>query len=299
MYKVLMMAFAKGQESKEVVIHRYIGVAPVTILAVNPTKAELEKIYGSQLDKAPEYLGETTINEEKFPQVRIDFLVRTDAEKCNGIDMQSKLSFFLARTPDYNKDKTKVRVINKYGEDAWLPVEHAQAGTTPDNMSWYSMDGARIAYRGERDLTDFLKNFLVIPGRTYTDRQSGEKKVIPNLADAEAQLGQVEAYFKGDFTEIRDIIASQPTNKVKLCFGVKTTDDNKLYQDVFTRKTLRLRVTDYSRLDEEIQNAKANGSYPNTEFSVEPLHEYTVAATQFSQPDPAGAPAQPAGGWYN
>ena len=29
MYKVLFMAFAKGQESKEAIIRRYIGVAPV------------------------------------------------------------------------------------------------------------------------------------------------------------------------------------------------------------------------------------------------------------------------------
>ena len=42
----MFMAFAKGKESVEAApVKRYIGVAPVTVLAVNPTKAELEKIF--------------------------------------------------------------------------------------------------------------------------------------------------------------------------------------------------------------------------------------------------------------
>ena len=40
------MAFAKGTESKDGnKVVRYIGVAPVFVLAVNPNKAELEKLY--------------------------------------------------------------------------------------------------------------------------------------------------------------------------------------------------------------------------------------------------------------
>ena len=49
------MAFAKGAESKEGnKIARYIGVAPVFVLIVNPNKAELEKLYNTQLENDPE-----------------------------------------------------------------------------------------------------------------------------------------------------------------------------------------------------------------------------------------------------
>ena len=42
----LFMAFATGKESTESNgVKRYIGVAPVFVLAVNPSKAELEKLY--------------------------------------------------------------------------------------------------------------------------------------------------------------------------------------------------------------------------------------------------------------
>lgn len=287
--KVVFMAFAKGQESKEAVgIKRYIGVAPVQIVAVNPTKTELEKLYGTEVT-APEYRGKNKIGEEEFENIRLDFFVKTVPEKEGDAELLSKITFFLTNTPEYNKDKTKARVINKYGEDAWLPIDNIKAGTTPDNMTWFNTSGMRPAYRGEKDLTAFLKNFLVIPNRTYTDK-NGERKNIANLADAEAQLGEVAKYFTGDISEIREIISSQPTNKVKLCFGVRTTDDNKQYQDIFNRMTLRLRTTNYSKLDEEIQNAKNNGAYPNTEFSVEPLHEYVVTPTEFTAPVATEAP---------
>ena len=40
------MAFAAGKESTEgSAVKRYTGVAPVFVLAVNPDKAELEKLY--------------------------------------------------------------------------------------------------------------------------------------------------------------------------------------------------------------------------------------------------------------
>ena len=60
----LFMAFATGKESTEGnVVKRYIGVAPVFVLAVNPSKAELEKLYDTELENAPEYISETVIGQ--------------------------------------------------------------------------------------------------------------------------------------------------------------------------------------------------------------------------------------------
>ena len=44
-----------------------------------------------------------------------------------------------------------------------------------------------------------------------------------------------------------------------------------------------------------MQNRKAAGAYPTTEFSIEPLHEYNVAATDFNSPenDPLGVGSAP------
>lgn len=292
---VVFMAFASGSESKENVRKLYIGVAPVFVLAVNPNKKELESLYGTELEEAPNYLGESEVGPEgdkkKVPQVRIDFFVKTDVEKC-GIETMTKVSFFLNKAYKYNRDSTKVMVINKYGETTWLPIECVKDGAAiPENMKWYDTSDMRPAFIGEAELTDFIKKYLNIPNKSFTTK-SGETKFISNLADAEARLDNIDKYFKGDFTELQSVIKLQPKNKVKVMFGVKTTDDNKQYQAVYTQMFLKNAVNDYSKLDKDFKERQANGSYTNTEFSVEPIHEYVVESTNFNN-DPLGVTSAP------
>ena len=282
----LFMAFATGKESTEgVAVKRYIGVAPVYVLAVNPNKAELEKLYDTELENAPEYIGEAEIGQEgnkhKVPQVRLDFIVQTDPEKCSGIDMKTKVSFFIKKEVRYNRDETKVQVINKYGETTWLPIENAKNGTVPENLSWFEAADFRAAFIGEEELTAFIKAYLNIPNKSYR-KKDGTVVELKDKSEAEARLDKIADYFKGDFSELRNVIALQPKNKVKCMFGVRTTDENKQYQSVYTQKFLKNNVTDYSKLDEELQERKANGAYPDTEFSICDLKEYSVEATEFA-----------------
>lgn len=280
------MAFGKGKESTEsAVVKRYIGVAPVSIVAVNPSKEDLEKIYDTELENAPEYLGESEVgpegNKSKKPQVRIDFIVQTDPKSCNGIEMKTKVTFFLVKEPRFNRDRTKIQVINKYGETTWLPIENAKAGTVPENLSWFEPADFRPAYMGEEELTSFIKCYLNIASKSYRNKK-GEVIELKDKSEAEARLDNIAEYFKGDFSELRTIINLQPNNKVKCLFGVKTTDDNKQYQAVYTQMFLRNRITDYSKLDKDVQDRKANGAYPSTEFEVCNLKEYTVEATELT-----------------
>ena len=68
------MAFASGKQTTDgSSVARYIGVAPVYVLGVNPTKAELEGFYNTSLEKDPEYTG----SKDNVPFVRIDFIVKT------------------------------------------------------------------------------------------------------------------------------------------------------------------------------------------------------------------------------
>lgn len=302
---VSFMAFATGSETKDVVRKLYTGIAPVFVLAVNPNKAELEKLYDREFEDSPNYIGETEIgpedNKTKVPQVRIEFIVKSDATKCEGIEMITRIPLFLNKAYRYNKDSTKVEVINKYGETTWLPIECVKDGAEiPDNMKWYDTSDMRPAYIGEAALTDFIKKYLNIPNKSFTNPKTKETKFIPNLKDAEARLDKIEDYFKGDFSELRQVIGLQPTNRIKCMFGVKTTSDNKQYQAVYTQKFLKVAVSDYSKLDEDLQNRKANGAYPDTEFSIEPLHEYNVEATDFNNNDPIGAGSAPSSSpWDN
>lgn len=206
----IFMAFATGSESTEGnVVKKYTGVGSVSVLAVNPDKETLEKLYNTTINDDPSYLSEVEVGPEgdkhTVPQVRIDFIVQTDPEKCNGIDMKTKIPFFITKEVRYNRDRSKVQVINKYGETTWLPIENAKSGTVPANLSWFEPADFRPAYIGEEDLTGFLKAYLNIPNKSYR-KSNGEVVELPNKADAEARLDKIENYFKGDYSELREAI---------------------------------------------------------------------------------------------
>lgn len=297
------MAFAAGKESTEgSVVKKYIGVAPVYVLAVNPNKAELEKLYDTELEKAPEYVGEAEVgsesNKKTVSQVRIDFIVKTDADKCKGIDMMTKVSFFLKNDVRYNRDETKVQVINKYGETTWLPVENAKNGTVPENLSWFEPADFRPARIGEEELTAFIKAYLNIPNKSFR-KKDGTVVELKDKSEAEARLDKIADYFKGDFSELKTVISLQPNNKVKCLFGVKTTAENKQYQAVYTQKFLKNNVSDYSKLDEELQDRKANGAYPDTEFETCDLKEYNIESTSFSETENSSVPSGDDSPWFS
>lgn len=292
----IFMAFAAGKESTEGTgIKRYIGIAPVTILAVNPTKAALEKLYGITLEKDPEYLDEIDVNGSKVKRMRLDFIVKTDPEKSNGIELITKVSFFINNMYAYYSEGTKVAMINKYGEVAILPEEDAKANITPANMSWFDTSDMRPAYVGEKELIAFLKAYLNIPNKSY-QKKDGTVVTLPNPADAEARLEKIANFFKGDISELKEAIALQPSNKVKVCFGVKNTEDNKLYQAVYTGMFYKNNVTDYSRLDKEIQDKKNSGYLANVEYAITPLKEYEVLPTNFDEA-PAASTDAPKAPW--
>ena len=303
------MAFGQGQVSTEGgSFKRYIGVASVYVLAVNPDKAELEKLYGRTLDKEPEYIGETEVgpegNKTKVPQVRLDFIVKVDSEKYldsqnQPLEFISKVSVFLGKSPRIGANSGKYQVIDKYGRTAWATVEDINAKRIPQytNGPANISEGYRAAYIGEEELIGFLKAFLNIPNVEKWEEKDGKRQVvglIDHPEDAEALLEHIDDYFKGDFTELRKIIGYQPNNKIKVLFGVKNTDDNKQVQTVYTRMFLKNNITDYSKLDKHVKEAQDGGALGNCIFDCTELHEYVVEATNFAAA-PGNVPFPPAG----
>ena len=293
---ISFMAFSAGKESSEGgAIKRYIGVAPVKVLATNPTKSELEALYGTTLEKDVEYTGTQNVDGKDVPYARIDFIVRTDAEKCDGIEMTTKVSYFIRKEYRFNGEKTKVQVIDKYGRTAWVTKEQANAHEIPEYKNGpANLDkDYRPCYVGEEDLTNFIKTYLNIPNvQKYVN---GKWELVDNPAECEARLDGIDKFFAGDFKELKEIMSYQPNNKVKVLFGVRTTDDGKQYQAAYTQMVLRNGVTDFSKLDKDLQERKANGAYSTTEFVVTPIHEYNVESTKVEDlPAATEAPA----GWF-
>lgn len=294
------MAIARGNESKEAQeFKRYIGVAPVFIKAINPTKEEHEALFNTTLEEAPSYLGKATdANGNEYDNARISVVFRPDEEKI-GFEMSLvTMALFVQNRFRYNRDNTKVQIIDKYGRTTWATVEEAKAKRIPVDKNGNPLNidkDYRPAYVGEEDLMAFVKAYLCIPEITTWD--ANNRTWVPNTAvkpeECECRFDNLANIFKGDFSEIKEALGFQPTNKVKVLLGVRTdAQTGRLYQSVYTRRFLRNAATNFNSLDKEIQemlnNAAETGRTVNTQYEVVPVHEYTVEATQFT-PSPATA----------
>lgn len=298
---VVLMAVSKGVASTEPSeAKRYYGVAPVFILGVNPTKAELSKIYGREITDDPIYVGNTKVgpqdNQVEVPQIRLDFIVKTDDTKC-GIEMINKITIYVAKAFKYNKDGSKVKVIDKYGRTAWPTIEEVKTHAIPQYSSGPAKIDAdyRPCYIGEDDLTELIINYLNIPG---VERYNAEtKSYVPstNPEESEARLDKIDDYFTGDVSELKEIINLQPNNKVKVMFGIKTTEENKQYETTYTHMFLKNHISDYSRLYKEIEQSQASGAFKNVTFLPGNLKEFVVESSTFTPPTATEAPKTPWG----
>ena len=304
------MAFSKGSATTEnTSFKRYIGVATVNIAAVNPDAKTLAAVYDRQeIGDEPSYLS----NYEGVDTCRVSFIVKTNPDKCGGIVSTNRIQFSLRNEWRYNRDKTKVQVIDKYGRTAWLNVG-TDIAFNPSNEKQFKVLGlptysngqkpdismdCRPMYPGEEALEQFIAVYMNIPQcRKYVDGKWVGKSEA-ELAECECRLDHIESYFKGDFSEIKDIISYQPNNAIKVLFGIKTAQDGKQYTDVYTRMFLSPRTFKYDRLEKDVNDAKAAGSYPMTEFEVCDIKEYVVDPSKVDMPDFTATPEASKASWF-
>lgn len=269
------------EESKG--FEKFIGIGAFQLLAVCPNKAELEAIYGRELEKTPEY--RTVDNETGVKGVRIDMFLKRVPCKGNTeeFDMLHKIAFFLKDTKIYNKEATSIKVINKYGRTTFIPIEHFEAHTLPANQEWFGLDYT-ACYPGQEELINFAVAYFAIPSLTYK-RTTGEIATIKEPTDAEVYFEDFTKFFQLDFTELRNFILRP--NKVKLLIGVKTTEDNKAYQDTFMGHFMKINTNSTLFIEKLVEEAKAVGKYQNTIFDYSPLHIMEENASTFA---PSTAP---------
>lgn len=273
------LAIGKTQESKEASegFKRYVGLASSYVLAVNPTKAELDELRGFESQGEPEYVKST----DEGKEVHVNFLVKTDPAANNGIEITNLLMFTLRNTPAYNNDKTKVQVIDDYGNATWADAEDAKNHKQLPTTARIDQTSYRMAANGEADLVAFLKTYLNVPNSL--DYINGEWVMSDLAGDGLFKLEHIKDYFNGDFSELKDALNLQPNNKVKLLYGVRTTDDGKQYQAIaardglFTYNSAGSRILE--KMDKRLTEMKQRGSYANTDFRICELQEYTIQPT--------------------
>ena len=291
---------------------RYVGVAQSKVVALNPSKKQLEEIYGREVQNDPEYFG--TDEETGVKWARLDFIVKTIPEACNGIELLSHATFTIRNEMYSNRDNTKVRVLDSYGNSTWMDTEAAKNHQKPLSSSGTPVKIAdyRIARRGEPELIDFLRKYISTPEQfeyvngvwslknlkheSELTKEEAEKDDLLTYEKCMMALDKedFENFFKGNVSALWDQLSARMKMEplaITLLYGVRTNEEGKQYQSVCTSYDMMLRKNYTSRmlqnLEKQLTNAKASGMYASTDYRVQELQEYDVKATNLEQPAPA------------
>lgn len=284
------MAIAKGQSLEQKEYKRYIGVCPVCVVAVNPNKEELEKLFNYTLEKEPSYVEDVERDGKKFKNIRISLVLKPTHKDMPLFTM----SFFITSNKVQSTKYGKYQIIDKYGRTTWATEDEIRNGIIPtfSNGSQAKIDkDYRIAYEGEENLTKFIKIFLGIPSIEKRDEATGSyvlnTEIDPSLCECRLDISTFPKLAKGDFSDIRDIIGYQPNNPIRVCLGVRTGEDGKQYQTVYTKEFASIKSKNFNKIEKainsDIKYAMDNGRSIDTEYAITPVREYVVTPTTFQQ----------------
>lgn len=277
-------------------VKKYIGVASVSILCVNPSNSVLRK-YGWEIsDDADEpkysYLKQND-NGEYEQYARVRFLLR-----INDLEDKPVVPYDIWIRPDFivGKNTGKCRVIDSFGRCAWATKEECKTRAIPQ----YSSGPAAISndykgcHPGQEKLIALLFKYLNITPLQIFDKKANNW--VNSKNPGRLTIDNWKNLCDGNAEEIAEYLSLQPDNRVKVIFGVRTTEDNKTYQVVLddcdgTTKMSFIgnAVTPDKNSGEYILARKRIDSFfeenPNTDcsFSAKPVREWTISPTDVQE----------------
>lgn len=262
---------------------KYMGYSAFEVLAINPTTDEIRKIYNSEDREAPAYVrktiakvkGEDKEVNQAMVQIHVKpFVLGEDAPILS-------FTMFIVDAPAVNSDGTKVKVIDKYGRTAWVTIEQFKNKQIPmyANGKPANIDADyRACKKGEEELIEFIKKYMNIPNCMKFNATDRSWSLIDTPEIAECSLENIDNMFKGDFSEIQQLMDVNPNGSIGLLIGIKMNPENgRLYHNVFTHQFPYVKF-DGSMTEKGIENlTKAveenQERYKNTTFMVQPLAE--------------------------
>jgi hypothetical protein len=198
----------QSNNSEEVVstggITLYTGVAPVSVVAVNPNLSELSEL-GINLKTEPEY--KVTLNEEDYN--KLVFWLKSDVP---GLSFTTRFEILMQSKHRASKDGSKFMWANNIGQTTW-------SADVPAYDWWKNQDKTRKAYVGEDTLINFTKAWANV------------------AAGGEISFDTIDAIAQGDVRELQEYVKVLSANKLRVLVGVK---DGK-YQAVYNRHFGRLK----------------------------------------------------------
>lgn len=247
-----MAVQGKTRENKEFVRELYVGLTSVKVVAVNPSREELNKLLGKEAspeDKPIVYLGS---DQEGNDRLRLTFWLKEEKG-----DKYFVHSFNLTNKERKNKNGDKVQIINQTCGTTWVP--YVMKGDEPTDKindslvpEWFKnfttkdneIKGAkkyRKALAGEEELGILLRSWL---GRL--DFMDPETEVMIDT----------KKLFKENYKELRDLISLNETFEFAadgldtpfvILLGVREDekDPTKKYQQIWAKGFLPVTFMKY------------------------------------------------------
>jgi hypothetical protein len=242
-----------------------VGLFEGQVIAINPTVEQYKDILGIELgetSKATDYLGES---KDGNTTLRLSFWLKDVKSEQNF-----NVSFYLEDKERTNKDGTKNQYINQIGMCSW--------GSSEDELpEWFKGKADkprdfRVAYVGEEELYEFLRNWLsqLDFSRHDTTLSLDWKKLM-----------------RGNIKELTSQIDGEYSTNV-VCMATVTTrekdGETKEYQSVYNKaflpsyslKQFRLKDNDFNdrKKIEVLGQKKSKDLRPHERFVLKLTGEY-------------------------
>lgn len=247
-----------NQKTERKQFPRKVGLAEFRVLKFNPTRSELNKILGRESredDKEIEY--DYHNSRTGMAGIRIKPVLQ---DVKTGY-ITNDLTFFLENTVDKTQDGVKTWYVNAVGDSRCSETEHTLSEWFKKAMTY------REAKSGEKDLMKFVRRWIT--NIELNVEKGGSKNNI---------LLNVERLFKGDVTELNDLVNSEFAGTItcQLYVTTRKDDETKFEQGVFNKDFLNGYCIQYFRHDnkKEVPNfvkefmENMKGQYGPKGFSV-------------------------------
>lgn len=200
----------KGKEKETRSFNKYVGIFSANVVAVNPSKEELGKLLDTTIEKDLEYTGMNDQSGAK--RLTLSFWLQEENTK-NLFNVRFNLEDTIVES------KTgKTQFINNIGTTSYAEDKSQVPGFLSEGGR-----EVRVAKKGEELLYKFLRAWL--SNLSYEDSSTelylDWKKLI-----------------SGKVTEIREAIENYKSQTVCALATVRTADDGKEYQAVYSYEFL-------------------------------------------------------------
>ncbi len=258
-----MAVKGKQKEQKEFSKELSVGLTAVKVIAINPTREELNKILGkedSPEDKSITYAGS---DQEGHDRMRILFVLKDD--KNDKIFFHS---FNLTDKVRKNKEGDKCQIVNSTCSTSWAPLIPA---VDKKGKTMLDDDGKTVYTDKVNDslIQDWFANFTtkekdgeekkVLGPKKWRPALSGEEELVTLLRSWLGRLDfmdpETEVFvdtaklFKEDFRELRELISLDEEGNFTaggldqpfvVLLGVRTDeeDSTKKYQQIWGKSFL-------------------------------------------------------------